>query len=162
MLHIPTVTGNRGLDLAYEVALCSPSRDRPILIRGSILTIVDCHTRYLRNRPAGVNALLHYLWFCDFVKQNMHDPDLVFIAPDADWLGLDSAMVVAAWPLNAKCLAIPGTMLFPLLTNVHGHALVPGGEVLAHPEWVHHFSREYTALQGYAGFQSYDSVSQND
>lgn len=161
-LYIPTATGKPELEGKYPILLCSPSK-RSGLVRGADLTIVDCHTFYLRIKGDKIKALGHYLWFCQFAQEHKEDPSLVFVAPDFDWMG-ESEEVLDRWPKDAPALGVPNTSLFPLLRNVVGYAITKWTprNIEPHPEWLHHFSRDYTKWEGYNGLQTYDSISQND
>lgn len=156
MLYLPTITGCPQLANKYAFALCSPSKKRPV-VRGRSFTVIDCHTFYLRKVAHRVNPLEHYLWFCDFAMEHHNEPSFIFVAPDCDWAkGFEQ--VVARWPKDLLCLAVPGTALFPLLTNVIGHAWTPRSPRVTHPNWIHHFSKDFVEAENYHGIQTYDSI----
>lgn len=156
ILYVPTLTGRpRGHNKA-PVALCSPSEVNPILVRGSELTIVDCHTFYLRKRPR--LATQHYTWYVQFVKDNMGDPSLVFVAPDWDWVG-QFPELLKSWPRDARCLVVPGTQVHRIHENVAGNAMTKCSPRIPHPEWVHHFGKNYSEFPpGVSRIQTYDSM----
>ena len=133
------------------------------LVKARDLTIVDCRTYGLwRNRST--DPIKHYLWFIDFAKDiQQEEEDLVFIPPDADWLGKDMDHQLAdRWLAlvsdSAKCLVVPDTALFDLITNPVGYAVRANQGLITHPEWTHTFTRYYNRAPRKTKFWTYDSI----
>ena len=159
--YIPTVTGKHKKHLKYPVALCSPSKNSP-LVEGVDQTIADCHTFYLRILRNTQLALEHYLWYCDWVNENRWRSNLVFVTPDCDWLPKDlSVLIEAKWiHLNteANCLAVPSSPV-AAFCNIVGIALTKRCPVKVHPEWTHIFGGRSIDLPNPTRRFTYDALS---
>lgn len=158
--YIPTVTGRHVCN--HGIALCSASASRGC-VTGTELTIIDCHTFYLRKARDVDRATSHYLWLCEFAEQWGSQEDLVFVAPDFDWLGPEvSSALASKWPTTLHTLVVPGSLLFDRVEAPIGWAVTPRhrpAEVPAHIQWVHHFSQTFEPYAGREGLvQTYDSV----
>ena len=131
------------------------------LVKARDLTIVDCRTYGLwKNRS--IAAVKHYLWFMDFAK-DMQQEDLVFIPPDADWLGKETDRQLAdRWfsliEDSVKCLVVPNTAIFDLIKNPVGYAVRANQGLITHPEWTHTFTRYYDPTPRKTKLWTYDSV----
>lgn len=154
---IPCVTSKHKSD--FEVHLMSPSIKNE-LRKAKTQTIVDCFTYGLKRNYRRINPHKHYEWYVDLVNDLQTEDDLVFVAPDWDWLKEDFCYLNKLWEKkihNAKCLIVPETYLFDKVEHVVGYA-IKAGQNKTHPEWTHSFSQFYTdRLDGPTKLWTYDS-----
>lgn len=138
---IPCVTRHKRSD--FQIHLHSPSKQHPFL-RAKKQTVVDCFTFGLRLNQRRINPVKHYLWFTSFVQEMKIEEDLVFVAPDCDWVGeVSTRQIAREWIkkcVGAKVLVVPGTFLFDKVDNIIGYAIKQHQNV-SHLDWVHSFSR---------------------
>ncbi len=158
--YIPTVTGRQ--ICKHDIALCSASLNRGCVL-GKALTVIDCHTFYLRKIRNVDLAVQHYLWLCEFAAMHATRDDLVFVAPDFDWLGPQiTASLAAKWPVVQNALVVPGSLLFNHVKDPIGWAVTPRHrppEIPKDVNWVHHFSQTFTVYPARPDLiQTYDSV----
>lgn len=131
-------------------------------VKARDLTIVDCRTYGLwKNRS--IDPVKHYFWFMDFAKDIYQEEDVVFIPPDADWLGKDTDRQLADRWLDligdrVKCLVVPHTALFNLIINPVGYAVRANQGLITHPEWTHCFTRYYDRAPRETKLWTYDSI----
>lgn len=162
--YIPTVTGRKGEHLRNCYAVCSPSAAKPEIIRGKILTIVDCHTFYLQKAKPNRNehAFKHYQWYIEFVRNRPKEQTLVYVAPDFDWIPKEYHQALfdqwVAAKITKPCLVVPNFVLFNYTANVVGHALNQKQTGPVHPVWTHSFSREFKQLEGETQIWTYDAI----
>lgn len=158
-LRISTITS---CSFGERIHLCSPTVYRP-LIRALETTLVDCFTFGLRLNRHRIDPVKHYEWYIDFVKEHQHENDLVFVAPDWEWIG-NTRNLEERWLseiTHAACMIVPKTELFDRVSKdqVVGHAL-QRGQTLAHPEWTHSFSQFYcNQLSGPTKLWTYDTLN---
>jgi len=161
---VPCITSLVGKKSTFDLEqnskhLISPHPDIPF-VKAKELTIVDCRTFALRKNPH-IAPVRHYMWFIDFVREVQKEKGLVFIPPDADWIGERTDQSLAERWINliensVKCLVVPGTAIFKLLLDPSGYAVRPN-QNFVHPEWTHSFTRDYDPRPKKTKFWSYDS-----
>ena len=156
---VPCITGKK--TSGYDVHLFSPSKRNP-LVRAKQQTIVDCLTHGLRiDRGKHLDPVSHYLWYVDFVSEVQGENDLVFVAPDCDWLEPHHVhMIKDRWLekiTTRNCLVVPGTCLFEK-SNCVGYALQPKQSGPVHPEWTHSFSETYKQIEGQTKRWTFDTI----
>lgn len=131
-------------------------------VKAQDLTIVDCRTYGLmKNR--NIDPLKHYLWYISFAQDLVEERGIVFIPPDADWLGPEIDVRLAREWLskigeNAPCLVVPGTAIFNLIKNPVGYAVRASQGFITHPEWTHCFTRYYDRTPRETKLWTYDSI----
>ncbi len=158
---IPCNTGKTNTN--HRRHLYSPSEKRG-LIRASEQTIVDCFTYGLKLNRRRIDPKTHYLWYISLAETIQHDPDIVLIAPDFDWLGPEiTAELAELWlqKITVKTITVPGSYLFDRIPfeNTVGYALTSNRTGPVHPKWTHSFSQYYGKIDGVTDLWTYDTTA---
>lgn len=156
---IPTTTSIRR---KYPIQLFSPSKSKSNNF--GELTIVDCHTYYLRKycRRDFDRVIKHYEWYVDCCNELQYDFTKILVLPDWDWVGDFATHLNELWFKKIKTgnFLETNSSAYNKDLKYIGFAHGWSGEVRNKYDWIHIFSKK--KLEVDSTFTTYDSQDLSD